>query len=167
MHVHGRVNGLVLQRADHLQAGAVPDVREPRVPVSAEVALVDQTVLRAVEDGAPVLQLVDPFRGVPRMELGHAPVVQELAATHRVAEVDLPAVARVDVAERCRGPAFGHDGVRLAEERLGDDAGVEAAVTALDGGAQAGAAGTHDEDVMLDRLQVDAGHLANSRCSGR
>ena len=55
--VDARRRRTVLQRADHLQAGAVADVRQPRVAVAAEVALQDAAVLRAVEERAPVLEL--------------------------------------------------------------------------------------------------------------
>ena len=47
------VDAVVLQRADHLQAGAIADVRQPRVAVAAEVALEDAAVLGAVEDARP------------------------------------------------------------------------------------------------------------------
>ena len=33
------MNAVILQRADHFQAGAVADVREARIAVSAEIAL--------------------------------------------------------------------------------------------------------------------------------
>ena len=115
------VDAVVLERADHLEAGAVADVGEPRVAVAAEVALEDAPVLRAVEERAPVLELADAVGRLLRVELRHAPVVQELAAAHRVAEVDLPVVLRVDVAERRGDAALGHDRVRLAEERLADE----------------------------------------------
>ena len=52
---------LVLEGPDHLQAGPVADVRQPGVPVAPEVALQDEPVLRAIEGGAPLLQLEDPF----------------------------------------------------------------------------------------------------------
>jgi hypothetical protein len=71
------------------------------------------------------------FLGV---QLGHAPVVDVLAAAHRVGEVHLPVVAVVDVAHRGRHAALGHDGVRLAEQRFADqpdlDAGAEASMAA-------------------------------------
>ena len=96
--VDALVDAVVLQRADHLQAGAVADVRQPRIAVAAEVALQDAAVLRAVEDRAPGLQLAHAVGRLLGVQLGHAPVVEVLAAAHRVGEVDLPAVAIVDVA---------------------------------------------------------------------
>ena len=55
--VDARVHGLVLQRADQLQAGAVADVDEAPVRVPAERALRHLAVRRAVEDPAPLLEL--------------------------------------------------------------------------------------------------------------
>ncbi len=101
--------------------GAVTDVREARVLVAAEVALADPAVRRAVEEGAVGLELPDPVGRLLGVQLGHPPRVEELAAAHRVAEVHLPAVLAVDVAHARRDAALGHDGVRLAEQRLADD----------------------------------------------
>ena len=45
--------------------------------------------------------------------------------------------------------ALGHDRVGLAEQRLADERGLDALGRGLDGGAQAGAAGADDDDVVL------------------
>ena len=68
--------------------------------MSAEIALEDPSVLGAVEHGAPVLELPDAVGRLLRVELRHAPVVEHLAAQHRVLEVDLPGIARVHVRQR-------------------------------------------------------------------
>jgi hypothetical protein len=52
--------------------------------------------------------------------------------------------------------ALRHDGVRLAEERLADEADGDARRGRLDGGAQPGAARADDEDVVL--VSLDLGH---------
>ena len=109
---------LLLQGADDLQAGAVADVGQPRVGVAAEVALADPAVLGAVEQRAVGLQLPHPVRRLLGVQFGHPPVVEELAAAHGVAEVDLPVVLGVGVAHRRGAAALGHHGVRLAEQRL-------------------------------------------------
>jgi hypothetical protein len=109
-------NDLLLHGADDLQAGAVADVREPRIGVAAEVALADPAVLGAVEQGAVGLEFPHPVGGFPGVQLGHPPVVEELAATHGVGEVDLPGVLRVGVLHGSCTAALGHHGVRLAEE---------------------------------------------------
>jgi hypothetical protein len=125
---------LLLQGADQLQAGAVTDVRQPRVLVPAEVALADLAVRGAVEQGAVGLQFPDPVRRLLGVQLGHPRVVQELAAAHRVAEVHLPVVLGVGVAHRGGGAALGHHGVSLAEQRLGQDRRAHSLLARLDRG---------------------------------
>ena len=86
------------------------------------------------------------------MQLRHPPVVDQLAAPHRVLEMDLPVVVGIDVAQ-CRGDAaFGHDGVRLAEQGLADDVDPSAGRGGLDRRPQPGAAGADDEHVSRQRL---------------
>ena len=63
--VDALVDAVILERADHLEAGAVADVREARVAMAAEVALQDAAVLRAVEERAPRLELADAGRALP------------------------------------------------------------------------------------------------------
>ena len=146
------VDAVILQRADHLEAGAIADVRETRILVAAEVALENPAVRGAIEDRAPGLQLADAIGRFLGVQLGHPPVVDVLAAAHRVGEVHLPAVAVVDVGERRRDAAFGHDGVRLAEKRLADQPDLDAGRRRFDRGAQPGAAGADDEHVVFVRL---------------
>ena len=121
--------------------------------MAAEVALEDPAVLGAIEHRAPGLELADAIRRFLRVQLRHPPVVHVLAAAHRVGEVDLPAVAVVDVGERRGDAAFGHDGVRLAEQRLADQADLDAGRRRLDGRAQSGAAGADDQDVVVVRFE--------------
>ena len=47
------VDAVVLQGADHLEAGAVADVGEARITVSAEIALRNLAFLGAIEHRAP------------------------------------------------------------------------------------------------------------------
>jgi hypothetical protein len=150
LHVDGdpEMDAVLLERADHLEAGAIADVREARIRVPTEVALEDAAVLRAIEEGAPLLELVDAVGRFHRVELRHAPLIQVAAALHRVLEVDLPVVLRLDVAERRRHAALGHDGVRLAEERLADEADRHAHRARFDRCAKACASGSDDEDVV-------------------
>ena len=150
LHVHGHalVDGVILQRANQLEAGAIADVREPRIAVTAEVALVDAAVRRAIEDRAPALELAHAIGRFLRVQLRHAPVVDVLAAAHRVREVHLPAVAIVVVRHRRGHAALGHHGVRLAEERLADQSDGHAGVGGLNRRAKPGAAGADDQDVV-------------------
>lgn len=151
------VDAVVLERADHFEAGAVADVGESRVLVPAEVSLEDPAVLGAVEERAPGFEFADAVRGLLRVQFGHDPVVEVLPAAHRVGEVDLPAVAVVHVGQRGRHAALGHDGVGLAEEGLADDADGNAGGGSLDRSAQACPPRSDDEDAVLVCLVV--GHV--------
>ena len=140
---------VILERADHLEPGAVADVRQPRIFVAAEIALQDPAVGRAVEERAPCLELADAIGRFLGVQLRHAPVVDVLAAAHRVGEMDLPVVAVVDVRESGGDAAFGHHGVRLAEQRLAHQTDLDTRRRRLDRGAQSGAARADDEHVVL------------------
>ena len=140
----------VLQGADQLQARPVADVAEPPPGVRPERALHDLPFRRAVEQRAPALQLVDPVGRLLGEHLGHAPVVDQLAAAHRVAEVHLPVVGGIDVAERGGDAALGHHGVRLAQERLGDQRHAGARGRRRDRRPQAGPARADDQHVVVE-----------------
>ena len=140
MHVHALVNAVILQRADHLQAGAIADVRQPRIAMAAEVALQDAAVFRAIEDRAPGFEFAHTLGRFLGVQFRHAPIVQILAAAHGVGEMDAPVVAVVDVAHRRRHAAFGHHGVRFAEQRFADHADFHARAGRFDGSAQTRAA---------------------------
>ena len=111
-----KLDDLLLEGADHLQAGAVADMGEARVLMATEVALADLAVGGAVEESAVGLELPDALGRFLGVQLCHAVLVQELAAAHGVAEVDAPAVVLVDVRHGSSDATLGHDGVRLAEE---------------------------------------------------
>ncbi len=137
----------VLEAADHFQTGAIADVTQSSIRVGAEGALEDATVGGAVEDGAIRFELVDAIGRLAGMQLGHPPVVDQLAAAHRVLEMDLPVVIRVDVAQGRGDAAFGHDRVGLAQQRLAYDRHLRAGGGRLDGGAHPGPAGPNHEHV--------------------
>ena len=150
--VEAAVDAVILQRADHLEAGAVADVRQPRILVAAEVALEDPAVRRAIEHRAPGFELAHPIGRFPGVQLRHPPVVDVLPAAHGVGEVHLPAVAIVDVGERGGDAAFGHHRVRLAQQRLAQQTDANTRRRRFDGGAQPGAARADDEHIVLVRL---------------
>ena len=156
--VDALMDPVVLQRADHLEAGAITHVCQARVAMAAEVALQDSPVLGAIEERAPALELQHALGRLLRVQLRHAPVVQHLAAAHRVAEVHLPVVLGPHVAERGRDATFGHHRVRLAEKRLADEPHRHAGGGGFDRRTQPGAAGTDDDDVVLVRLVLVLRH---------
>ena len=149
VHVEAVMDAVILQRADHLEAGAVADVRQARVLVAAEVALQDAAVSGAIEDRAPRLELTHPIRRLPGVQLRHPPVVHVLAAAHGVGEVHLPAVALVDVRERRRDAAFGHHRMRLAQQGLAEEADFHTSCRGFDRRPESGSAGADDEHVVL------------------
>ena len=55
------------------------------------------------------------------MKLCHAPVIQKLSAAHCIAEMRLPAVGSVNIRHRRRNAAFGHHGMRFAQQRFAND----------------------------------------------
>ena len=148
---------LLLQRADHLQTGAVTHMCQTRVLVATEVALTDAPVLRAVEQGSPGFQLPHAVGGFLGVELGHPVVVEELATAHRVAEMHLPVVLRVDVRHGCGDAALGHDRVRLAEEGLAHHGYGLACLAGTDRRTEAGATGADHNDVVRELLVVTHG----------
>src|SRR5262249_40497115 len=150
--VDALVDAVVLEGADHFEAGAIADVREPRVSMAAEVPLQDAPVLGPIEHGAPLLELANPVGRFLRVEFRHPPVVDVLAAAHRVREVDLPAVAIVDVGERGRDAPLRHHGVRFSEERLAHEADGDAGRGRFDCSPQACAARTDHQNVVFECL---------------
>ena len=60
-----------------------------------------------------------------------------------------PIVAIIDIGQRGRDPAFGHDGVRFAEQTFANHPDRNSGGRRFDGGAQSGAAGTDHENVVL------------------
>src|SRR5687767_3374173 len=92
---------VILQRADHLEPRAVADMRESWISVAAKVPLEDPTILRSIKQRSPGFQLPDASWCFFGVQLGHAPIVHVLSSAHGVAEVHLPVVAIVDIAQRC------------------------------------------------------------------
>ena len=83
--------------------------------MAAKISLQNFAVFCAVENRAPCFKFADAVGRLFCVKLGHPPVVDVLAAAHRVGKMDLPIVAIVDVAHRRRHAALGHHGVRFAQ----------------------------------------------------
>src|SRR5215212_3848387 len=154
LHVDPGVRGedLLLHGPDELETGPVPDVAEAPIGMPAEGTLADLALRRPVEERPPLLELVDPLGCLFGEGLDHRPVVEELAAPHSVDKVLAPGVVGVDVPDRGRDAALGHDGVGLAEQALRDDADREAVPRPGDRGPETRPSGADDQDVVLARL---------------
>ena len=148
--INTAMNAMVLERANHFQPGAIPHVRQPCILVSAEIALQDAAIGRAVEHCSPGFQLAHTRGGFLRVQLGHAPVIDILPAAHGIGEMDFPIVPVVHIGQRGGDAAFGHDRVGFAKERLANQAHRDPGSRGLDGGTQPGAAGADDQNVVLD-----------------
>ena len=148
------MDAVVLQRADHLQPGAVADVGQTRVGLCpAEVALENPAVRRTVEQRTPALQLTDAGRvQLPGVDFGHAPVVEVLPAAHRVGEMHPPVVTIIYRRERGGDASFRHDCMSLAEQRLAHEPYGQVAGRSLDGCPQARTARTDYQHVVFVRM---------------
>ncbi len=152
VHIDALMDAVILEGPDHLEAGTVSHVRQPGILVAAEIPLEDAAIRGAVEQRAPRLQLLHPGRRLLRMQLGHAPVVEILAAAHGVGEVDFPVVPVIHV-RHCRGDsALRHHGVGLAQERLADHADLDTRRRGFDRRAEAGPSGTDHQDIVVEGL---------------
>ena len=140
MHLHAAVDAVVLKSADHFQSGAVADVGEARIFVSAKVTLKDAAVFGAIKERAPCFELAHALGRFFGVELGHAPVVEVLSAAHGVSEVHAPVVAIVDIGQSRGDASFSHHGVGFAEEGFADDSDFCAAGRGFNRGAQTGTA---------------------------
>ena len=117
----------------------------------AEISLQDSAVLCPVENRAPCLEFANAVRSFFGVELGHPPVVDILAAAHRVGKMHLPIIAVIDVRHRRRHAALGHYGVGLAEQRFADQARRETpAADASIAARKSRTAGTDDENVVFE-----------------
>ena len=149
VHVDAQVDAVILQRPDHLEPGAIADVREARIPVAAEVPLEDSPILRAIEQGAPGFQLPHAIGRFLRVQLRHAPVVHVLAAAHRVGEMDLPVVAIVHVGQCRRDAALRHHGVGLAQQRLAHQPDRHSRGGRFDGRPESRSSRADDQHIMF------------------
>src|SRR3954466_7637681 len=48
--VDAAVHAVILQRADHFETGAIPDMRKPGISVATEITLKNSAIRRAIED---------------------------------------------------------------------------------------------------------------------
>ena len=149
VNIDPQLHAAVLQRADHFQAGTVAHMTQSPEGVTAEGALQNLPVLRAIEKRSPLFQFPHSFRSFLGMNLSHAPVVEQLATAHGIAKMGAPVIGGVHIGHRCRDSAFRHDGVSLAEKRLANHAHLRALRQGSEGGSQARAAGADDQYIVV------------------
>src|SRR6266496_4591491 len=148
-NVQTEMNAMVLQGADHLQARAVSDVRQPRIAVPAKIPLQNPAVAGAIEESAPGFQFADARRSFLGMQLCHTPVVQVLPAAHGVGKVDAPAIPVIHVSHRSRYATFRHNCVGFAQQGLRNDRNLYSGGGSLDGGTQTRVSSPDDQNVVL------------------
>ena len=142
------MDAVILQGSDHLEAGAIADVGQAGIAMPAEIALQNPAVVGAVEERAPGLEFAHALRRFFSVQLSHAPIVEILAAAHRVGEMDPPIVAIIDVRQSSGNAAFGHHSMRFAEQRFANHSYFGAIRSRFDRGAQPGAARADDQHVI-------------------
>jgi hypothetical protein len=148
-NVETHLHAAILQRADHLQAGAIADVAQPLECVAAEGALEDVAARRAIEERAPLLELAHAVGRFLGVQLRHAPVVEVFSSAHGVAEMRSPVVVLVHVGHRRGQAAFSHHRVRFAQQRFADDAHLGALRQRLERGPKTSAARANNQNVVF------------------
>jgi hypothetical protein len=83
------------------------------------------------------------------VQLGHAPIVHVLTASHCIGEMDFPIVPIVHISKGRRNATFCHDRVRLAEKRFANQPNGNARSRRFDCGAQTSTARADYENVVL------------------
>jgi hypothetical protein len=147
--VDALMDAVVLQGSNHLQPGAIADMRQPRILMPAEVPLENAAILRSIEDRAPSFQFTNAIRRFLRVQFSHAPVVDVLPAAHRISEMDLPTIAIVHVREGGRDATFRHHRVRFPQQTFANHPDRNASRRRFYRRAQSRAAGADHENVVL------------------
>src|SRR5215467_11804418 len=125
--------------------------------VTAECALENVASGSAVEERTPLFELADAIRSFLRVKLSHAPVVDELTATHGVAKMSAPVVGLINICHGSGNAAFRHHGVGFAEKRFAYKAHTCALRYGFDGCAKPRAACADDQNIMFVSF-VGRGH---------
>ena len=139
---------LLVEDLDEDVARDVRGVGGARRAGGAEGPLRDPAVLRAREDGAPVLELVDVPRRLVAEDLDRILVAEVVGPFDGVERMRLGIVLG-GVPERGIDAALCRAGVAAGRVELGDDRNVCTRIVSLDRGAHACAAGADHEYVVL------------------
>ena len=122
--------------------------------MAAKIALKNSTVHSSIEDRPPAFQFADAFGRLLGMQFSHAPVVDVLAAAHRVGKVNLPIIALIDGGEGGGHAPLGHYRMRLAEQGLADKTNFDSRGGGLNGRAQSRTASANNEHVVSESFVV-------------
>ena len=156
------MNAVVLQRADQFQPGAVADVRQARIAVAAEIALQNFAVLACGRKPRPRLRV---RARAPGASLACSSAMRQLLTYWPPRMVSAKWTRQLSRSStlpmRRRHAAFGHDRVRLAEQRFADQPDFHARRRGFDGRAQTRAARADDQHVVF-KCFVIGGHRKNS-----
>ena len=136
---------------------------EPLIGVAAKCPLKNLTLGSAVEEGAPLFEFSDTIGSFLGVKLGHAPVVEKLAAAHGVAEMGAPIVRVVHIGHGRGDTALRHDGVGFPQQGLANHANRGALRERLNCGAQTRAAGADDQNVMFVCFKLGSHRILMSR----
>ena len=86
------------------------------------------------------------------MQFGHAPIIDILAAAHRVGKVDLPIIGLIHRAQRRCNATFGHHGVGFPKKRFANQPHLDSSRRCLNRRAQSGPACSDNQYVVLELL---------------
>ncbi len=157
------MHAAVLQSADHFQAGAVANVAQPAKGVTAEGALQNLSVVRAIEKRSPLFEFPHTIGSFLGVDLRHAPVVEQLAAAHGVTKMSAPVVRAVYVGHRGGDSSLRHDGMRFAEKRFANHAHLRALFERSQSRTQARATGADDQDIVVVSFVLGGHNSLRSR----
>ena len=156
--LHARVNPSFLQGSNQFQTRGVADVRQTRIGVATEVALIGQPLRGSVEDGTPLFEFSNSVRTLFGVNLCHPPIIQIFSTLHGVTEVGLPRVAWILVGQCSSCTSLCHDRMRFTQHRFADDSDRCPCTGGFNRCTQTGTSCTDDDDIVLMR-RVILGHF--------
>ena len=120
--------------------------------MAAEVPLKDFSLLGAIKHGATGFQFPNARGRLLRVQFGHAPVVDILAAAHRVGKVNFPVVGWIHCTERRSNATFRHHRVCFAKQRLANQTDLDSRSRCFNRGTESRPACPDDQHVVLGGL---------------
>ena len=130
---------------------------ETRIFMAAEISLQDATVPGAIENCAPGFKLADAIRRFLGMQFSHPPIVDVLAAAHRIGEMHFPVITIIHIGQRSGDATFSHDGVGFAEKRLTNESNPNSGRGCFNGGTQPSAPRADYQNIVFARFVIGHG----------